>query len=154
MLKSIILLLLSVKFLIVSSFAGPLQDHCKDLGGHVSKMYTCPKSKLPLPITTCSYRNQYNEVQFFNGCSGPTGGYKKIFFPACIQHDLCYHHEPATNGYTRKKCDQDLYKDLRLACEKGAKNIRKCKKWASFMYRAVRIVGLPAYHCANQRSTY
>jgi hypothetical protein len=148
----ILSLLLIVLSLPNQAFSSELSRACSDRNGVVKSRYTCPKSNIPLPIKTCVYENSYGETQFFNGCSGPSGGHGKLFYNSCIKHDLCYHHEPATNGFSQKTCDKNLLSNMNSACDGGAKNIARCKKWARILYRGLRIVGAPAYHCANDFS--
>lgn len=131
-----------------------LVEACKNVGGTVYKGYKCPKSKIPLPIKTCEYKNEDGIKQFFNGCSGPSGGHTKLFYPACIKHDLCYHHEPISNGLGQSKCDYQLLDGMLKACEEDAVDLQRCKKWARIMYRGVRIIGKPAFHCANYPANY
>ncbi|MBC75631.1 MAG: hypothetical protein CME64_06415 [Halobacteriovoraceae bacterium] len=137
-----------------SSHADLLDDFCDNKNGKLFTWYQCPKSKLPLRIKTCEYHNSYGELEFVNGCSGPTGGHDKLFFPACVQHDLCYHHEPATNGKGQKYCDVRMLNQLLKICDEKAQNIIRCQKWARFMYRSLRVIGKPAFHCANYYGRY
>jgi hypothetical protein len=146
--------MLTILFFSTTVLANPLFDSCRELGGTVYKSHKCPKTGIVLPINTCRFENEFGEKQFFNGCSGPSGGHKELFFPSCITHDLCYHHEPATNGYSQKKCDLLLLDNLKTVCEDKALNIMKCKRWANIMYRALRIIGKPAFHCSNSISRY
>ena len=134
--------------------ADQLSDLCKEKGGKLFKKYKCPKSKLNLPIRTCEFENEYGDLQFVNGCSGPSGGHKKIFFKACIQHDLCYHHEPSSGGLSRKDCDQLFLEIAQQGCNEEAKNKKKCHRWAKTMYRALRIVGGAAYVCEDRPGNY
>ena len=150
--KKLILLLL-VLSLPLSAFADDLLKACNSRNGTIKKTYTCPKSNIPLPVKTCVYENSYGETQFFNGCSGPSGGHNKLFYNSCIKHDLCYHHEPATNGYTQKVCDLNLRNNMISACEDKATDVSKCIWWAKALYRGLRIIGTAAYHCANDFSS-
>lgn len=150
MLKLIIALLLINHV----AYSNPLELACEDVGGKIKRTYVCPKSKIFLPMKTCEFTPADNITRFFNGCSSITGGHRDIFTPACILHDLCYHHEPATNGMSRKECDREFYTNLRQACNDSARNIKKCKRWAKFLYRGVRTVGWAAYHCANDKAPY
>lgn len=136
------------------TLAGELQNFCKQKEGKIYKWYKCPNSKLNLKITTCEYKNNYGEVEFVNGCSGPTGRYKKIFFASCVKHDLCYHHEPMTNNRSQKYCDKQLFDGLSKACSNHAKDIDKCKRRAKFMYFALRLIGKPAFYCENKYGRY
>jgi hypothetical protein len=135
-------------------FASELYKQCDLRKGKVVKGFRCPKSKLRLPINICKFKNDYHEDQFFDGCTGPTGGYKKIFFPACIKHDLCYHHEPVSNAYNRLYCDKQMRDNMLAICDVSAKDIPRCRNWAWLMYKGVRAIGNPAYHCANYFGRY
>ena len=134
--------------------ASLLKDHCQLVDGVILSSYQCPKSKIKLPLATCEYINNYQEKLFFNGCSGPSGGYEKQFYVSCIEHDLCYHHEPATNGLTQKECDIKFYQKMLNACKSGVTNRKHCEKWAKRLYRAVRLIGGIAYRCSNQYANY
>lgn len=137
-----------------SGLAEQLDSYCIERQGVISKKYKCPKSRLKLPVKTCEYTNDLGELQFVNGCSGPSGGFKKNFFNACIAHDLCYHHEPSSNGYSRKDCDQLFLEKALIGCEGEGKKQKKCQRWAKTMYRSLRVIGGPAFHCADQPATY
>ena len=141
---------------LISSYASAsqLENFCESNNGKIFDWYKCPKSKLPLKIKTCEYKNSYGELEFVNGCSGPTGGHEEIFFPACVQHDLCYHHEPASNGKSQKYCDMRMLNQLLQICDEKAENVSRCNAWARFMYRSLRVVGKAAFHCANYYGRY
>lgn len=130
-----------------------LEKFCQEYSGEVKFGFTCPKSKIPLPLRMCHFSNSHKEKQFFDGCSGPSGGYKELFFPACIKHDLCYHHEPASNGKDRKFCDDLFLEIMNNACE-TVENKKNCLKWAKTMYKGVRAIGTPAFHCENIKGHY
>ena len=131
-----------------------LLESCQKRNGHIKKAHFCPKSKIPIPARTCFYQNQDDEYEFFNGCSGPTGGFKEIFYPTCIKHDLCYHNEPRSNGRSQKSCDLEFLRNLQTACKTKTDKTASCLKWAKSLYRALRIIGKPAYHCANNLRNY
>lgn len=138
-----------------SAFAeSTLKQYCDEYNGRVVKFYQCPRTKIPLPMATCVFENQRGEEQFFNGCSGPSGGHNNIFFKACIAHDLCYHHEPATSGRSQRSCDLEFLSSAKDSCELEARNPQRCKKWANRMYRALRIIGKPAFLCSNSINEY
>ncbi|MCO4795476.1 MAG: hypothetical protein KC493_17275 [Bacteriovoracaceae bacterium] len=133
--------------------ADQLEEYCLAKKGQLSKSYKCPKSGLRLPVKTCEYKTLNGDIQFVNGCSGPSGGHSELFFDACIQHDLCYHHEPSTNGFDRKYCDQ-LFLNIALKSCVNAPEKKKCERWANIMYSSLRVIGGPAFHCADSPSTY
>ena len=147
-------ILLILLFLCNLAHADELEYFCKENKGKILKKYKCPKTKLTLRIRTCEFENEFGDTQFVNGCSGPTGGHRDLFFNACVKHDLCYHHEPSTNGQTRKDCDQLFLNTALQGCKEGAKNKKKCIRWAKRMYRALRVIGGAAYHCADQPANY
>ena len=137
-----------------SAYATYLDQYCRENKGVVVKFFKCPKSKVTLPWRICKYQNPQEQDEFVDGCTGPTGGFLPIFFNSCIRHDLCYHHEPASNGRSRKSCDLEFLHNLRQACLNDGRNNKKCFFWARTLYQAVRTVGLPAYHCENTPADY
>ncbi|MAE58639.1 MAG: hypothetical protein CME69_07140 [Halobacteriovorax sp.] len=130
-----------------------LNTYCKELGGEVRKTYQCPKSRLKLSFGFCVFENDQGIEQFFDGCTGPDGGHTALFYPHCIKHDLCYHHEPISNGLKQKDCDQEFRDGLLRSCRQ-AKSEKKCRAWAKTMYRAVRMFGVLAFNCANYEASY
>lgn len=150
--KKFFLLLIFLSF---SIHAETLEVACQEVGGKIYKKYKCPKSKLVLPVKTCEFKNDREETLFFNGCSGPSGGFKKLFLKACINHDHCYHHEPSTNGLKQKDCDLRFKNEMIESCYQNAGvKQKKCVNWAKLMYRTLRIVGSIAYHCGDSYAHY
>lgn len=147
-----ILVLLSF-FFSFQGMADQLTEFCQKNQGRIFKSYTCPKSGLKLPVRTCEFENLDGDRQFVNGCSGPSGGHNKLFFKACVKHDLCYHHEPSTNGYGREYCDQ-LFLETALEGCKQAPKLKKCQRWARLMFNSLRVIGAPAFHCADSPAHY
>lgn len=140
-------------FQIMASSDDLLRNYCDRFGGKVQKTYTCPKSKLKLNFGFCIFKNEQGIEQFFDGCTGPDGGHTDLFYPHCIAHDLCYHHEPVSNDMSRKDCDLRFKNGLLQSCE-SADNQKRCVRWAKTMYRALRIFGNIAFHCANYKAAY
>jgi hypothetical protein len=155
-------ILLMKKYLIILLFLNTavmatvqLDNLCERNKGTIVKSFTCPKSKLKLPIKTCIYKNKSYDTLFVNGCSGPSGGFGKSFFKACIAHDLCYHHEPSSNGADRKSCDQKFLNIALEECSNFSGDTRKdCRGWAKTMYYSLRVIGLPAFNCADYPADY
>jgi hypothetical protein len=141
-------------FFISFARADQLKEYCVQNNGKMFKKYQCPKSKLKLPIRTCEYVNTYGDTQFVNGCSGPSGGHKEVFFKACIRHDLCYHHEPSSSGQNRKDCDQLFLEVALKSCEEEASKKKSCRFWATTMYRALRVIGTAAFACSDRPANY
>jgi hypothetical protein len=130
-----------------------LKTHCAQVGGTVVQELTCPKSKLKLSWKFCLTEDQNGRPLFFDGCTGPSGGHTDLFYPACIQHDYCYHHEPATHGYQQVDCDQQFLKEALNLCAQ-ANDQKKCRAWAKAMYRALRSFGKIAFNCADYEADY
>lgn len=126
-----------------------LSQYCEQLGGQVESGYQCPQSKLKLPWRFCVFTHESGQEQFFDGCTGPAGGHQALFYPACIQHDLCYHHEPATTGRKQRDCDQKFLDQALISC-RLSDDISKCERWARVMFAALRGFGAIAFHCANE----
>lgn len=140
--------------LMAGSLAKDLEQFCHERGGELEKGYKCPKTSFPLLTDVCFFENSQKEIHFTDGCTGPSGGHNSLFLESCIKHDLCYHHEPASNGLKQKDCDKAFLNNLLMACEK-AENIRKCNKWAQIMYKSLRVFGGLAYRCDDKKvSTY
>lgn len=140
----------------ISTFATEqLDEYCQEKKGIIVKSFTCPKTKLKLPIKTCIYKNKSYDQLFVNGCSGPSGDFGKTFFNACIAHDLCYHHEPSTSGLNQKSCDKVFLNIAVNDCSMytGEKN-KDCRGWARAMYLSLRVIGAPAFHCADYPANY
>lgn len=147
----IVVLLFS--FTAFADSSGLLKSYCKEFNGKVQKSYTCPKSKLKLNFGFCVFENEQGIEQFFDGCTGPDGGHTDLFYPHCIRHDLCYHHEPVTNGLSRKDCDREFRDNLLDSCHRS-KDVRKCQRWAKVMYGALRVFGNIAFNCAKYEASY
>lgn len=128
----------------------PLHHYCHQMNGTISSEYQCPKSRLKLSWDFCVINNR-DQTQFFDGCTGPTGDFEFLLTPACIKHDLCYHHEPATNGKTQEDCDEEFRLNLFYSCYKlnDHKEVNKCLSLSVAMYLAVRTAGVFAFHCDN-----
>jgi hypothetical protein len=132
------------------SMARNLEQICHELGGTLERGFKCPNTSFPLLTPVCFFDNEFGEKHFTDGCTGPSGGHKEIFLASCIRHDLCYHHEPASNGLKQKDCDRAFLEDLNRACFK-APNQNKCRRWASIMYKSLRGFGGLAFRCENKK---
>lgn len=125
-----------------------LEQFCHEKGGRLERGFKCPQTSFPLLTPICFFENEYDEVHFTDGCTGPSGGHRELFLESCVKHDLCYHHEPASNGLTQKDCDEAFLENLNQACLK-APNLKKCKRWAEVMYKSLRAFGGLAFRCEN-----
>lgn len=130
-----------------------LKKYCDQLAGVIVGKYQCPRTRLHMLSEFCILRDRYAKRLFFDGCSGPTGPYRTLFYPACIKHDLCYHHEPATNGYRRLDCDNQFLTNLKEKCLE-ARNQDQCRVWSELLYKGVRNFGQLAFNCANSVADY
>ena len=145
------LLLITLVLFSSTSFAS-VEEICQEMQGTIKKGFKCPNTSFPLLTKVCFFKNEYQEEHFTDGCTGPSGGHRKLFTKACLKHDLCYHHEPATSGKTQKQCDQEFLSNMLVACE-DAKNFKKCERWAKVMYKSLRAFGGLAYRCDNSEVT-
>lgn len=137
----------------IASAEDLLQRHCNERKGRVVDTFTCPRTKLKLNWNFCLAKTAKDEPIFFDGCTGPSGGHAALFYPACIQHDLCYHHEPLTTGLSQKECDQKFLKQALASCSK-AQNQKSCQKWARTMFYALRTGGVVAFNCSKSKADY
>ena len=152
---SLCLLLTAIYISVPKSAEASLENFCARKRGTLYKSYKCPKTKITLPIKTCEYRNFWGQLHFVNGCSGPTGKYGKQIFNACLKHDLCYHHEPATHGLTRKECDNKFLDDAKRGCRSlASEDEEKCTRVAKAMHTALKVIGGAAYRCENVAARY
>lgn len=131
--------------------ANPLQDFCLKEEGAYVKGFTCPQSRIRLFHEVCYFESETQDLLFTDGCTGPNGGFGDDFFLSCVKHDLCYHHEPATNGKDRKFCDDQFRENLLENCKSvDAERRSSCELWAKIMSGAVRTVGGIAFRCENK----
>lgn len=146
--------LISLLFVASNSYGEDLlKSYCDKAQGEVVKGFKCPKNRLKLPWNFCISQDRLGRTLFFDGCTGPAGDYKALFFPACIAHDNCYHHEPNSNGISKAQCDQKFLTDMTESC-KEAEDSEKCVSWAKTMYRAVDTFGELAFNCAKYEAEY
>lgn len=130
-----------------------LNSYCEKLQGEIVSELQCPKSGLKLHWDFCVTKDPQNRPLFFDGCTGPSGGHAELFYPACIQHDYCYHHEPASNNLRQLDCDRKFLETALKSCSR-AQDLNKCKRWAHVMYRGIRGFGKLAFNCANYEAQY
>ncbi len=150
----IILLLFAYNSL---SYAGDnlLFKYCKKYNGELHEKFTCPKTQLTFSFGFCVFHNNDNIKQFFDGCTGPSGGFEERFYPHCIKHDLCYHHEPISNGKKKSQCDREFHDGLLSSCsDLEGKRFKSCQRWSGTLYNAVRFFGRLAFNCANYEGKY
>ena len=114
------------------------------------KKVSCPSRKGFFWGNYCVVKNKKNQMAYFNGCTGATGKHSSLFFDACIDHDFCYHHEPVSNGVTKKQCDDRLFDDLKSICSENSE-LKNCLKTAKVFYFLVSKFGKSSYSCSNTK---
>jgi hypothetical protein len=140
-------------FLFQAKASDLLTRHCQEIGGQMHDSYTCPKSGLTIRWDFCVSKSSQGITLFTDGCTGPSGGHTELFYPACIQHDYCYHHEPVTSGMNRRDCDQEFLQTTLKLCQQS-ENPNVCEMWAYSMYSALRGFGELAFNCAKYPADY
>lgn len=86
--------------------------------------------------------------------------YNKLFWPAGVNHDYCYHHGQATYDFERIDCDRQYFRDLSAVCAQPEHNKLEwfndgaCRKIALSHFSAVRSAGQEAYDVQNSRVRY
>nr|QNH72512.1 toxin candidate TRINITY_DN6453_c0_g1_i1 [Isarachnanthus nocturnus] len=93
-------------------------------------------------------------LKTLDGCSAPFGKnsffYRDVFTPACFRHDICYRCG-AMYSWTRKKCDEAFYRDMKAMCaSEHAKRFllskqTKCKIVAFAYFSGVSVFGAPHF---------
>ena len=157
--KNILVSLMVTFCVTLSVFADQqLAQYCVQTGGEVVKEWTCPATGTLRIGATCKQKNALGQVMFFNGCSAPGGKYKTFFFKACIIHDLCYHHEPQTNGKSKADCDKQFLTDMKSICNTtNSFNLElslECGIAAQTFYLAVAKAGDSAFTCSKENVNY
>lgn len=124
---------------------------CEDLGGQMVDKIVCPENGRVRTGRKCQLAE--NPLVFFNGCSVRFDIFRDTFFSACVAHDLCYHHEPASSGWSRKDCDQRFLDDMKNICKGMAsgKGRKLCYAAAGTYYGGVRIGGRRSFRCSNEK---
>jgi len=54
--------------------------------------------------------------QSYHALTDAFSHYRTLFWPGGINHDNCYHHEPASYGYNKRDCDAWWLQDIRRIC--------------------------------------
>lgn len=131
-----------------------LIEYCLQTGGEVVQEWTCPATGSIRAGEACKQKNGQGQVMYFNGCSAPEGRYKDLFFKACVVHDLCYHHEPATNNKSKVDCDNDFLKNMKKICKATNPFSLECGIVAQTFYAAVANAGDVAFACSKENVQY
>lgn len=131
-----------------------LADYCSQTGGEVVPGWTCPATGVVKNGNICKRNNYAGQTMYFNGCSAPDGKYKTLFFKACIIHDLCYHHEPQTNGKSKIDCDNQFLANMKKICRTTNPFSFECGAAAQTFYAAVESAGEAAFMCSKENVDY
>ena len=145
-----------LSLLILLSFtanASTLQT-CTKLGGVMVNELKCPKSKKNRTGKFCVLSGK--PLVYFNGCTGGFGKYSDTFFKACLKHDFCYHHEPATNNLSKKTCDEKFFNNMTLVCNAENNRLKyfTCLGAAWSFYQAVKVGGKKSWECSDSKFDY
>jgi len=123
------------------------RQFCHSIGGEIVDGMICPANGDFWHGIRCQI--SADPLVFFNGCSSGVSPYGEVFFSACVNHDLCYHHEPASTGMSRKDCDEEFLENMRNICQMEEENGKGCH-WAALAYYGfVRLGGQSSFECSN-----
>jgi len=126
---------------------------CKEIHGEIVNHWTCPYSGDERDDVHCMVKDNEKRPMYFNGCTGAFGKYSEVFFPACVYHDLCYHHEPTSNNLQREDCDSKFYNNMFKICDTRPKD-DDCADAARWYYNAVATFGKNAWICSKEKANY
>lgn len=151
-----ILLAVTVVSAPLPSKADALRDFCATHGGEIVTQWTCPTSGVKREDRFCRLLSATGVPMVVNGCTGGSGEFSDLLFESCVLHDLCYHHEPNSNGKSKAHCDSAFYRNSMAIC----KNIQdqeyreRCEGTAGAFYMAVRMFGKNSWQCSKERTAY
>ena len=106
---------------------------------------------------------------FHDGCTGQAPGkspngdgddakpYGVLFHEACVTHDHCYHHNPASYGLSKSDCENNFERDMKKICEDTYStrlDTGICKRAADVMKAAVIVGGGENYRWYNTYTDY
>jgi hypothetical protein len=132
-----------------------LRSFCASKKGELRNEWRCPQT--PERIRQgqfCFFKDEKDQLLVTNGCTGAskTGEYGALFINACIEHDLCYHHEPIESGLDKIDCDQQFYSRLKTVCRKV--DSKRCLAVAKAFYEAVENKGESSWRCSKEPGQY
>jgi hypothetical protein len=91
----------------------------------------------------CVHRDRQGRIYWNDGPSAPDwlgDKYRRIFWDAGVNHDNCYHHNPATYARGRQQCDDAFLVDMAALCAAHDPS-GTCGAMATHFYEAVRLCG-------------
>lgn len=100
-------------------------------------------------------------ASYLKALAPPVALYSEIFDDACLKHDYCYRFGATTYGYSKAKCDDDFYKDMKDICDpdgwgwgivlvSAGTSLVACQTAAAAFYAAVKNLGDDAYQNAKE----
>ncbi len=130
-----------------------LQKDCAHRGGKMISSWACPSVDWLREGPFCEIKDRNGVSMVFNGCDVNIAGYGEIFYSACVEHDLCYHHEPVTSGRDKFQCDIRLYGDMMAICRQSH-SPRRCEFMAHVYYEGVKLGGERSWSCSKVPADY
>lgn len=130
-----------------------LEAKCDQLNGTIVDEVLCPQSLKKREGKFCLLDKMDDGIVFFNGCTGVSSEYGRLFFDDCFKHDLCYHHEPSFSGKSKQKCDELFKADMMKTCERSGLGLR-CRVIARAFERAVIYGGKKSWSCSDENIDY
>lgn len=131
-----------------------LFEKCYELNGHIVNRWKCSHSGVVRTQDSCQLIDEHNVPMYFDGCSGSIDGYGDVFINACVRHDLCYHHEPASNGMSKIDCDNQFLKNMLKICRYDRPWDLRCTTIAQSFYSAVSLFGRTSWLCSKEKADY
>ena len=119
----------------------------------------------------CVHYNTDGKIYFNDGPSAPTlpqaltvllgeevsnWRWNQEFWPAGVNHDYCYHHNPSTYGKSQYDCDMEFYADMKAICsvQETPEDRDGCRANAVVSTLAVRVAGKPFYEAMDTLTQY
>lgn len=130
-----------------------LEADCLKRGGKIISQWSCPSAQWLRKGPFCEILDANGTSIVFNGCDVSLFGYGKVFYSACLKHDLCYHHEPAASGQDKFQCDIHFYIDMLKIC-KNSDSPNACEFMAYTYYEGVDLGGARAWGCSKVKADY
>ena len=127
-------------------------------------------------VKQCGHRDASGNLYFNDGPSVPhllqklSGSvadrsdllrYNRLFWPAGVNHDYCYHHGEMVRGLSRSDCDRQYYSDVSAVCayDQYAEQYDwfrpdTCRNIAASQYTVVRLQGSGPFAALNSNVAY
>lgn len=146
-----------------------------DADGVVTQQTCGPELEPSEAKLQCVHRDNLGQVYFNDGPSVPPAmltlsswvhdgvdqmRYNRLFWPAGVLHDHCYHGNPITYGLTQQDCDERFVEDLTAICSHHEEapphwfSRGVCHTYAALMYGMVRTHGADHFDDVNLLAYY